>query len=295
MPSVLDTAIALDVIRTDGGTQPRAELSSDYIQDLRAALEDGARLPAVTVFYDGTSHWLADGFHRYHAHLALSKNTIAADVRSGTHRDAILFSVGANASHGLRRTNEDKRRSVLRLLSDNEWSRWSDREIARQCGVSNRFVTVQRNENPSLCTVHSERTYIDKYGNQSVMNVSNIGKQAVTPLEPETVVVTEEKSPLYRKELQVVGRRGGMLECQDEDGATVGVLTTWVETPQTQPKPVAQPVPVQTKPNHLAELADEVDYLTARVQLLEGFIGELLENGGIVPAWTDKARELVGD
>jgi hypothetical protein len=39
-------------------------------------------------------------------------------------------SVSANAPHGLRRTNADKRRAVVRLLEDTEWSQWADREIA---------------------------------------------------------------------------------------------------------------------------------------------------------------------
>jgi hypothetical protein len=30
----------------------------------------------------------------------------------------------------------DKRQAVTKLLSDDEWSHWSDREIARQCRVS---------------------------------------------------------------------------------------------------------------------------------------------------------------
>ena len=32
-------------------------------------------------------------------------------------------------------TNADKRRAVETLLNDAEWATWSDREIARQCGV----------------------------------------------------------------------------------------------------------------------------------------------------------------
>jgi hypothetical protein len=40
---------------------------------------------------------------------------------------------------------------MLALLSDTAWARWSDREIARQCMVSNSFVTVLRRivEGPS--------------------------------------------------------------------------------------------------------------------------------------------------
>src|SRR3546814_17520988 len=74
----------------------------------------------------------------------LFRSDIHADIRSGTRRDAVLFSVGANFSHGLRRSNEDKRASVKTLIEDAEWSQWSDRQIAAACGVSHPFVAAIR-------------------------------------------------------------------------------------------------------------------------------------------------------
>jgi hypothetical protein len=133
-------SIPLDAIRVDGGTQPRTALSRDQVAEYASDMKRGDQFPPVTVFFDGSAYWLADGFHRYHARKALGFGEIAADVRQGTRRDAVLFSVGANASHGMRRTNEDKRHAVLTLFSDPEWAAWSDREIARRCGVSDRFV-----------------------------------------------------------------------------------------------------------------------------------------------------------
>ena len=73
-------------------------------------------LVPVVVFHDGVDHWLADGFHRYHASRRIEALESVAEVRTGTRRDAVLYSVGANASHGQRRTNADKRRAVMTLL-----------------------------------------------------------------------------------------------------------------------------------------------------------------------------------
>ena len=70
----------------------------------------------------------------------LTESDVAADVRQGTRRDAVLFSVGANSSHGVRRSNADKRAAVLLLLGDAEWALWTDVEVARRCGVSSMFV-----------------------------------------------------------------------------------------------------------------------------------------------------------
>ena len=166
--------MALSDIRTDGGTQSRASLYQNIIEDYSAALGEGASFRPVVVFYDGREHWLADGFHRYHAHQKLGLVEIGVDIRQGTRRDAVLHSVGANDNHGLRRTNEDKRRAVLTLLNDDEWVKWSDREVARQCSVSHEFVRRLR---PVTVNVDSEkRTFITKHGTTSTMDVGPIGK-----------------------------------------------------------------------------------------------------------------------
>lgn len=142
--------VLLADIRIDGGTQPRAEIDQDVVREYAEAMTDGAEFPAVVVFFDGVAYWLADGFHRYHAANSLQHKHIEAKVEKGTQRDAILYSVSANAAHGLRRTNLDKRRAVGVLLADAEWCAKSDRWIAEKCGVSHPFVMGLR---PQAVTV----------------------------------------------------------------------------------------------------------------------------------------------
>lgn len=179
------TALAIASIRRDGGTQPRDHVSLDVARDYADAMADGAVLPPVTVFYDGTAYWLADGFHRVEAHSLLERVEIDADIRQGDRRDAILYSVGANASHGYRRSNLDKRRAVVTLLNDPEWVSWSDREIARRCNVGPTLVNSLRPKT-SLPEKGSEptRTFLDRHGNTSVMKVGAIGKKPVGPDAP---------------------------------------------------------------------------------------------------------------
>ena len=57
-------------IRQDGGTQPRAEIWQDVVDDYAEQMTAGATFPPIVVFYDGTHYWLADGFHRLAAWLA---------------------------------------------------------------------------------------------------------------------------------------------------------------------------------------------------------------------------------
>ena len=136
--------LAVDRIRTDGATQPRAAIHEPTVAEYAEAIEAGVVLPPVTVFNDGGTYWLADGFHRVAATKRIGCLDIEVDLRVGTRRDAMLHSFGANATHGLRRTNDDKRRAVVAMLSDPDWSQWSNRQIAKVCGVSPGMVDQAR-------------------------------------------------------------------------------------------------------------------------------------------------------
>ena len=168
-------ALALSDIRIDGGTQSRAKINADVVQEYAAAVLADVQFPPIVVFFDGKEYWLADGFHRWQAFDRAKRDTIPAEVRQGTQRDAVLFSVGANSSHGLRRTNDDKRRAVLTLLDDPEWAKWSDREIARRCAVDGKTVAGLR---PKLSAElpQIERT-VSRKGGTFQQNTANIGAQ----------------------------------------------------------------------------------------------------------------------
>lgn len=178
--------LAVDSIRTDGGTQSRAQINWLTVTDYAADIAEGATFPPVVVYFDGADYWLADGFHRLEAHKRLGLVEIAADVKQGTRRDAILYSVKANAVHGLRRTNEDKRRAVTLLLEDEEWRQWSDVKIAATCGVSDKTVAAIRKAHFGISEVTARR-YVTKHGTETVMNTANIGK----PASPVVVEASE--------------------------------------------------------------------------------------------------------
>ncbi len=138
--------LPLDQIRTDGGTQARQALNDATVDEYAQAMEDGAQFPLLIVYHDGESHWLADGFHRLAAARKAGRERLRVDVRMGDKRAAILYAVGANDAHGLRRTSADKRRAVATLLRDTEWSRWSDSTIAKQVKVDHKTVASVRAE-----------------------------------------------------------------------------------------------------------------------------------------------------
>ena len=137
-------SINIKAIRIDGGTQSREKLDQTVVDEYAELMKEGTEFPPISVVHDGNEYYLSDGFHRLLAAQKAGKASINCDVLTGTLRDAILYSLSANSSHGLRRTLEDRRKAVMTMLEDFEWSEWSDREIARQCHVSHPFVAKMR-------------------------------------------------------------------------------------------------------------------------------------------------------
>jgi uncharacterized ParB-like nuclease family protein len=152
----------LQAIIIDKGTQSRAQISEETVSDYAEAMSAGDTFPPITVYHDGVDYYLADGFHRLHAAQRLGRASIQADVKTGTLRDAILFSLGANRDHGLRRTNADKRKCVQTLLEDFEWGELSVNEMARICGVSPQLVTAVKLEMDGGVKVSAAQTNAPK-------------------------------------------------------------------------------------------------------------------------------------
>ncbi len=176
--------IPVNEIQADGTTQMRvAGIDPSVVAEYADAMEADAVFPAIIVFFDGTQYWPGDGFHRIEAARRIDREDISADVREGGQRDALLLAAKANATHGLRRTQADKRRSIETLLRDPEWSRWSDREIGKTCAVDHKTVGSVRRELTGEIPSDRTVTYRDRHGNESEMCVSAGGNSTGSVLD----------------------------------------------------------------------------------------------------------------
>lgn len=137
------TIISLEHIRTDGGTQFRVTLNPATVDEYAEAMQEGAVFPPVEVFSDGSMNhvWLSDGFHRIAAARKAGFTEFPCDVIAGTQRDAVLKALSANHNHGLRRSNDDKRKAVVFCLRDPELRKLSQHQIAKLCGVTQAMVS----------------------------------------------------------------------------------------------------------------------------------------------------------
>jgi hypothetical protein len=187
-----NTSVTISEIVADDQIQARVGLNQQVVAEYAEAMVAGATFPPVVVFRDAEGkHWLADGFHRYFAAQQTGKAGLPTEIHEGTRRDALLYACGANATHGLRRTREDTHKAVTILLRDHEWAQWSDREIARYCGVDHKTVAIYRRrlsgEIPQMRTVQrGETTY--------TMDTTRIGKS--TALAAEYIDQSDSDAPV---------------------------------------------------------------------------------------------------
>lgn len=201
-----------------GGTQSRLGLDRDNVAHLRELLQAGEDLDPIDVVFDGRVYYPVDGFHRIEAHIQEGRKAIRARVQVGTQREAILLSVGANARHGLRRTNADKRRAVETLLGDAEWSKWSDREIGRRCGVHHETVARVRAE---LSGDERQMRTVQRGDVSYEMDVSGLGLSDAGKLRLQQRL--EERG---RKQREQEDQRALAAEQREESPAFVRMLLT---------------------------------------------------------------------
>jgi len=176
----MGTTLPIQAITRDVQCQPRVYLTPNVINEYAEEMSGGAIFPPVIVF------------HRLAAAERAGVDGVNCEIREGTFRDAMLYSVGTNATHGLRRTIQDKHRAVETLIDDPEWSQWSDREIGRRCNVDHEMVGgMRRSLAESASEPSTQRKYTDRWGNEGTMNTANIGKRPDTPPSPVISVQTE--------------------------------------------------------------------------------------------------------
>lgn len=189
--------ILIHTIETDG-LQTRAGMNEDVVSDYADIMRGGGTLPPITLYTKDPNaphelgvgltpvYYLADGFHRLEAAKRLGYIEIDAEVREGDKTAALKCALKANAAHGLRRTNADKRHA-LEIAWENRNAVFggepSKRQLAEACAVSDflawDFINERKvventtsdfdliEERPERSTTHEERSTthdVDRFG-----------------------------------------------------------------------------------------------------------------------------------
>jgi hypothetical protein len=221
----------LDLIRIDGGTQSRAALNQETVNEYAEAYKAGIEFPPVVVFFDGKDRWLADGFHRYFGAKTAGLKSILEKIIPGTNQHAFEYSLGANHSHGLKRTNADKRHAVELALKNAVLGKQSDNAIAQACAVSTSFVGDVRRAIFSPTKDAPAQKTVTRNGKTYEQDTSNIGKAVKEtaknipqniPAEPEPEDFgpdAEEIASMEAAQAADVAAMGKLFEADDKLGA----------------------------------------------------------------------------
>lgn len=160
--SLFDNAAAqqtkLADIITDAGTQQRAKMNKEAIENYTAAMEAGqaSEFPAVHLVRlindetmpDGSTIEagaliLADGFHRIESAVGAKLQTFQSLIADGTLQDAIYYSMTANSTNGVNLQGKDYQQAIKRLytLDGGYWREHGrKKEIAALFGCSTKTV-----------------------------------------------------------------------------------------------------------------------------------------------------------
>lgn len=198
--------ISLDLIDVYGGTQTRVKTDDEAIASYADEMANGVVFPPISVYFDGTTYWLADGFHRYLAAKRNNLPAIKAEVQAGGRTDALRHALGANATNGVYRNNADKRNAVEIALE--EWSELANPVLAEICKVSVDLVRRCRTEMTRAQRIPARETVTGRDG-----------KEHPAQIERQPRGKTEKSSS---EEASGGGGRGGGFSKGKGDGGALG-------------------------------------------------------------------------
>ena len=137
--------VSVKEVIADPRLQMRAKVDDDHI--IAEYADNVFDLPPGKIVKGpGGELWMVDGFKRLRAHIKAGCLDMRFEIANGSWIDALTAAAGANSTHGQRRSQADKKRAVLALLSEPSWPDRSDRYIANICRVSHPFVAQVRDE-----------------------------------------------------------------------------------------------------------------------------------------------------
>ena len=123
----------------------RAGLVPEVVEDYAERYRKREEMPAPLIGDLGAlGFWCLDGMHRLHALKKNGQKGVTCEVVKVTEEEALKLALTQNEQHGLRRSNDDKRRCVSTALL--AWPEKSNLAIAQLTKVDDKTVAAVRKE-----------------------------------------------------------------------------------------------------------------------------------------------------
>ena len=189
--------VSLTDIRIDGKTQARKNIDPHWVLGMVENMKIGIIYDPVQARFDGSTYWLTDGFHRYHAYTQLGIKEIEVAYLPGSQFDAQLDAIKANNKHGKPLTREDKENRVLMALDCVLVEDKSNYAIAKLCEVSQSFVAAVRDPKVKEKQAEAKKQHTIKKASKIRENDDELGKVLTSQTSNTSVStpVTEGENP----------------------------------------------------------------------------------------------------
>ena len=194
--------ILISEITVDSRFQFRAEIDNEVVRNYTELILEGVEFPPVEGFQTPEGLILVDGFQRLEAAKIADKRKIQVRIHEGTERDALLYALAANKTHGARLSNLDKRKKGMFVLNDSELSLLSDNKLAELTGITQQALSNWRRELKAEKLARGEevstiRKVVTKAGRSYNIETKNQGRPKKTesklpPLPVEEIEEAEE-------------------------------------------------------------------------------------------------------
>jgi ParB-like chromosome segregation protein Spo0J len=220
--------VKLNDIRIDGGTQGRVVIDQQHVYHMVEMMKEGYEFDPIDTNFDGSTYWLVDGFHRYHAYKLMGIKEVVLKYVPGTQAEAVIRSYGVNSKHGLPRSFEDKKKIVEEALANPLLADKSNYEIAKICVVSQPFVAGVRDPEKKKKQKEAKEKNIKKTAEKLEKQVENevvtnpISNQKVSPDVPPSDLsagAAPDEAELKANELAVQADMEAMYKLLESDDA----------------------------------------------------------------------------
>jgi hypothetical protein len=186
--------IKIENIVLDASIQCRATIDTGIVSEYAERMTESDKFPPVILYGTPTQCWIGDGWHRVMAAKQIGAINIPATLSTGGRAEALKQALGANAIHGHRRTNADKRRCVEIALR--EFGKLSDRGIAQMCGVGHPLVAEMRGQLEDSSTSNLQNPINTDLSEPPAFRTGRDGKSyPVNDFGPPPVPPAVEKDP----------------------------------------------------------------------------------------------------
>jgi hypothetical protein len=134
--------IKIDRLTLHPDLQMREVMDQALIYSYVQLMKEGAIFDPMSATFDGNTYWLDGGHHRYQAYKLLGVREVAVDYTEGDFDAAFKKALCSNHKNGKQRSNDDKRKAVLKCFL--RYPDMNNYEVAKAVEVSQPFVAGVR-------------------------------------------------------------------------------------------------------------------------------------------------------